>query len=181
MQKQIEDAQTQIVETLKSTMPLIRTGSPKQRKSTNWWTYHIKNSICALGTRHNFYVSSSDVDDHNTNNGEWLYDVTWLNYSGPKSFPDNHADRQLRRVYLALESEMGNLGDIFDDFEKLIQSTAQVRVFTFSAATEKKFNSICGLLKTAAENYETHLPASYVLAGFPASSENEPMISLFDR
>lgn len=179
MQNQIENPQNQIVDTLKSTMPLIRTGSPQQRKSNKWWTYHIKNNVCALGTRNNFYVSAADVDGDNTNNGEWLYDVTWSDY-GPDGLPDIHANRQLRRVYLALESEMGNLGDIFDDFEKLMQSTALVRVFVFAAPTEAKFNTRRELLKTAAEKYEPRVSASYVLAGFPTSSEDEPLFCLFD-
>ncbi len=179
MQKQIENVQNQIVDTLKSTLPLIRAGSPKQRQSNKWWTFHIKNSVCALGARHDFYVSAADVDGDNTNNGEWLYDVTWSDY-GPDGLPDNHANRQLRRVYLALESEMGNLGDIFDDFEKLIQSTALVRVFSFTAPTEAKFNTICELLKTTAEKYDPRISALYVLAGFPTSSEDEPLFCLFD-
>jgi len=179
MKKQIENAQNQIVDTLKSTMPLIRTGSPKQRKSNKWWTFHIKNSVCALGTRHDFYISAADVDDDNTNNREWLYDVTWSDY-GPEGFPDDQASRHLRRVYLALESEMGNLGDIFDDFEKLIQSTAPIRVLAFAAPTQTKFDVCCELLKTAAKKYEPRVSALYVLAGFPTSSDDDPLFYSFN-
>ena len=57
------------------------------------WTKQIKNRVCTLGKRYRYWVYASSCDE--TDGGEWLYDITWLNYSGKK----------LIDVELVLESE----------------------------------------------------------------------------
>ena len=85
------------------------------------WTKAVLTVLCYVGRRFDFTTWASKVDGQFKNGGEWLYDVTWLEYEGDF----------LKSVPLAAECEWGNLGDIKDDFEKLMQARAAVRVFVF--------------------------------------------------
>jgi hypothetical protein len=59
---------------------------------------------------------------------EWLYDVTWLQYSrGYESGLDN----RLIDVYLVAECEWGTSPDVKYDFEKLLQARASVRLMIY--------------------------------------------------
>ena len=81
------------------------------------WTRKIKTALCKVGIRNGYYVCASSVDVEK-DCGEWLYDVCWLDYDG-----------KLRRMRMAAESEWGkNIGDIDDDFSKLLIARASLRV-----------------------------------------------------
>ena len=56
--------------------------------------------------------------------GEWLYDVTWC---------DSDRDGWLRSIPMVAEGEWGNLGDIDDDFQKLLVARAKIRVMVCDA------------------------------------------------
>ena len=88
------------------------------------WTSAVLTPICRIGKEQfncSVYARSNFVDEQYRSDGEWLYDVTWYEYEG----------NFLKSVPLAAECEWGNLSDIKDDFEKLIQARAAVRVFVF--------------------------------------------------
>ena len=85
----------------------------------------VKNRLCEIGRENGFQVCACDVDMNNRDYQEWLYDVTWLKYV------EEDPQRPLVRIPLAAECEWGNSGDIKDDFDKLIQSTADVRLMIF--------------------------------------------------
>lgn len=93
-------------------------------KSDADWTRAIKNRIGALGKDKRYWVYASSAD--NVDGGEWLYDLTWLNYS----------DDDLLCVELALESEW-LFNEIDHDFQKLLVGRAELRVFIFQAKTEE--------------------------------------------
>ena len=78
------------------------------------WTKQIKNRVCTLGKRYRYWVYASSCDG--TDGGEWLYDITWLNYSGKK----------LIDVELVLGVRMEKNG-IDDDFQKLLLARAELR------------------------------------------------------
>lgn len=87
-------------------------------------TREFLTALCQRGLQENYQTCArSDVVDEQfrTNNwGEWLYDVVWLDSDENWS--------SLRSVPLVAECEWGNLGDVFDDFPKLIVARAIVRV-----------------------------------------------------
>jgi len=52
-------------------------------RASNWgeteWTRNIKNELAKLGKKHRYHVYARDYDG--VNGGEWLFDMTWLEYS----------------------------------------------------------------------------------------------------
>ena len=98
---------------------LERTDTSRWEKDQ--WTQAVLTALCCVGRRFGFTTWASKVDDQYKNGGEWLYDMTCCEYE--KDF--------LKSVPVVAECEWGNLGDIKDDFEKLILARAAVRVFVF--------------------------------------------------
>ena len=93
-------------------------------QSTSRWTSTVLTLLCRIGKDqfdYLVYASSNFVDKEYKSGGEWLYDVTWCEYEGDF----------LKSAPLVAECEWGNLGNIKDDFEKLILARAAVRVFVF--------------------------------------------------
>ena len=84
------------------------------------WTRKIKTALCEVGTLNGYEVCASGVDVE-PNNGEWLYDVCWLDYAG-------NDENWLRSMPMAAESEWGDWGAIDDDFSKILVSGASLRV-----------------------------------------------------
>ncbi len=84
------------------------------------WTKQIKTRLCRLGKNFRYWVYASTAE--NTDGGEWLYDLTWLNYSGNK----------LTDVELVLESEWSVKG-VDEDFQKLMLARAELRVMIFQS------------------------------------------------
>lgn len=80
------------------------------------WTKRIKTAFCAVGNRRHYLTCAAGVP--NADQGEWLYDVCWLEYNGD----------WLQRMPMAAESEWGNRGAIEDDFSKLLVARASLRV-----------------------------------------------------
>ena len=45
------------------------------------WNPAVKTELCKIGRdRFGYYVCARDVDETDCDQGEWLYDVTWLEY-----------------------------------------------------------------------------------------------------
>jgi len=84
------------------------------------WTKQIKSRLAGLGRKYKYWVYASQAE--NIDGGEWLFDLTWLNYSG----------NNLINVELALESEW-NTNSINDDFQKLLLARAELRVMIFQS------------------------------------------------
>ena len=104
------------------------------------WTSAVLTPLCSMGQQNKYYVyaSSNFVDEQDKDGGEWLYDVTWCKYE----------NNFLKSVPLVAECEWGNLGDIKDDFEKLLLARAAVRVMIFDGrycknGAEALANKLC--------------------------------------
>ena len=90
----------------------------------------VKTALCHIGRDDfRYHVYARDVDEECTNGGEWLYDVTWLEYGQPAYARPRPGE--LTAAPLVAECEWGNKGDIEDDFEKLLLARAGVRVMIF--------------------------------------------------
>ena len=85
------------------------------------WTKAIATTLCEIGKRFGFQVGASTVDEAKRDWGEWLYDVTWLEYQ----------DRRVISAPLVAECEWGNLEGVKDDFDKLLLARAGVRLMIF--------------------------------------------------
>ena len=96
-----------------------------KHESDKVWTRKVKTELCKTGKRfcYSVYARANDVDELHRNGGEWLYDVTWLEY---KCNGDPRRRSVLTNPHLVAECEWGDLGDICDDFEKLLLARARV-------------------------------------------------------
>ena len=85
------------------------------------WTNCIKTRLCDIGRGFGYQVGASGVAEASRDFGEWLYDVTWLEYS----------DGLLAGAPLVAECEWGNWDAVVDDFDKLLLARASVRLMIF--------------------------------------------------
>ena len=86
----------------------------------SWWTKEIKTRLCKIGNDLGYYTCASQVDRKCVNQGEWLFDVAWLDWETK--------DKNLKSVPLVAESEWGDLDHIRDDFQKLLVARADIRL-----------------------------------------------------
>lgn len=91
----------------------------------SWWTKEIKTRLCKIGNDLGYYTCASQVDRKCVNQGEWLFDVAWLDWE--------KKDKKLKSVPLVAESEWGDLDHIRDDFQKLLVARADVRLMVCDA------------------------------------------------
>lgn len=96
------------------------------------WTREIKDRLCRLGQSQGFKVGTSGCISASPDWGEWLYDMTWF---------EVHEDR-IVRLPMILESEW-IFGGVEDDFYKLVQARADLRVLIF----ENKYSRIASKLE----------------------------------
>ena len=105
-------------------------------ESTREWTRAVKTELCEIGSRFDYKVGASGVN--NGGFGEWLYDVTWLKYECERDGLKWPATA-LIKVPLVAECEWGvdeNLEYIIEDFEKLLLARADVRLMIFDGNQE---------------------------------------------
>ena len=145
----------------------------KSVESDEVWTKAVKTELCNIGQdRFGCYVCAGGVDkaDH----GEWLYDVTWLEYekNGPS---EGKVRRKLVDAPLAAECEWDNLGEIYDDFEKLLLARTGVRLMIFHGWL--KHGGPQGIAEQLAgrvrEFNGSHPEDAWLLAGWEKSNDEE--------
>ena len=105
-------------------------------KGDTEWTKAVKTKLCKIGREFGCKVGAGGVD--NLDYGEWLYDVTWLEYER-ESDDFKWPSAALIKAPLVAECEWGrgnNLGYIVEDFEKLLLARADVRLMIFDGNHE---------------------------------------------
>ena len=95
------------------------------------WTKDVLTKLCKIGQGFGFQVGAAKVDKENRNWGEWLYDVTWLEY--------NAAGRVVAAPLVA-ECEWGTRPRIRDDFDKLLLVRASVRLMIYEGNRKRGSN-----------------------------------------
>ena len=88
------------------------------------WTKAVKTKLCEIGREFGCKVCASGVEKADRDYGEWLYDVTWLDY-------EKSGQGELVDAPLVAECEWGNFDAIVEDFEKLLLARAGVRLMIF--------------------------------------------------
>jgi len=89
------------------------------------WTRHVKNAVGGVGRDRKYWICASGSD--HANEGEWLYDLLWLEYDGSN----------LTGAPLVLESEW-DPGGLEDDFLKLARADHRVFVFDTSPGADRR-------------------------------------------
>ena len=105
--------------------------------STAAWTEAVKTRLCEIGKRHEYWVYTAGITM--ADGGEWLYDVTWLDYDGDL----------LTSAVLVAECEWNSGLDYIDeDFQKLLIASAGVRLMIFdggdAAGASRVANHLAG-------------------------------------
>ena len=99
------------------------------------WTPAVKTKLCKIGQKFGYKVGAraDEVDEADRDYGEWLYDVTWLEYERERDGLKWPATA-LIEAPLGAECEWGrgkNLEYIVEDFEKLLLARADIRLMIF--------------------------------------------------
>ena len=126
-QNEIQDALNAVNDALKG-----------KRASDTVWTRKIKEALVSIGKEKEKKLScyASGVDD--VSSGEWLYDLCWISYSG-------HTN--IGCIELAMESEWApSPKEIHDDFVKLVQARAGLRLMIWQARNSKEMEDIRDVL-----------------------------------
>ena len=129
------------------------------------WTRTIKNTIGRIGKDQGYeiYAAESNFSD----NGEWLYDMTWLKMSGAR----------VLGVPLVLECEWTPSGTL-EDFQKLLVARAERRVMVHWAPDEQAARRTIRDLVAQVEEFELSQPGDqYLFACYLGDSDR----FLFER
>ena len=147
-------------------------------KETAWessdrtWTSKLKSAIAWLASDEKvppppngckrFAWASSTINARE----EWLYDLCWLDYK----------DGFLIGMPLAVESEWRGPNDIHDDFEKLVQSRAEVRLMIYDGGYRSQEEMEGSFSRQISEFAHSKRNDRYLIAAF--SKEGVDFISL---
>ncbi len=89
--------------------------------SNRVWTSEIKQKVVnfARENDNNFCICTGGTEINNKDHDEWLYDITII------KMLDNELVEYIDTV---IESEWGDVKDILDDFQKVMQSSARNKI-----------------------------------------------------
>jgi len=120
-------------------------------------TTYIKQTFGALGHSLGYFVNTCGAHYPDTDGGEWLYDMLW-------SHTEEDGDYE---QFMVLESELEttDTGAVDDDFLKLVQARADVRVYIAVCNNRETAHQLIGNCKRAASAFRGAVPGdAYVFA-----------------
>ncbi len=137
------------------------------------WNKAVKTELCKIGRgRFGCYVCARDVDETDRDQGEWLYDVTWLEYE-KNGRSELKARRKLVDAPLVAECEWGDLGDIYDDFEKILLARAGVRLMIFDGGYDPGSTGIAERLAGRVREFNgSRSEDAWLLAAWEGSNDD---------
>jgi hypothetical protein len=94
------------------------------------WTWQVKAALAEVGKLYCSESYSSGCDK--VTGGEWLFDMTWLEYD---------KSGRLVRIPAVFEFEWDSRG-LQDDFQKLVLARAEHRIFLFEPAKGRRVNEV---------------------------------------
>ena len=132
-------------------------------ESSTVWTWAVKTELCRIG-RDEFRCQVGARDVEHRDYGEFLYDVTWLEYDG-----DLVSD-----AHLVAECEWGGEEEIDDDFQKLLLARATVRLMIFDGTFERGSPGIADHLARQAGRFNRSRDEdAWLLAAWERSEERD--------
>ncbi len=129
--------------------------------SDKLWTRCLLTKIGRVGQQKGYFVYADVREDGRPvfDDGEWLFDLCWLDYSDDKKW--------LIGAPLVLECEWGSRKNITDDFQKLLLARADLRVMVFSGRSNSETVETTECLKTFIKKLaDTSSDDHYLLCGW---------------
>ncbi len=152
---EVEDTEAKIVAALETAFAADR----DQWLSRPFFTRRVKEVLGNLGDDLGFEVACHKSDYSRAEQGEWLYDMTWY-------VLDKTQGGVLMRNPMILESEW-EIAERDDDFQKLVQARADVRVWVFTAANSQEIQTHLARCRDQAQSFAGRQSGDrYVCAGF---------------
>ncbi|PYP69450.1 MAG: hypothetical protein DMD36_09955 [Gemmatimonadetes bacterium] len=151
---EVEDTEAKIVAALET----VFAADGEQWLSRPFFTGRVKEVLGALGHELGFEVACHK-SDYPRGGREWLYDMTWY-------VLDKTKGGMLMRQPMVLESEW-EIKNRDDDFQKLVQARADVRVWLFTAANAQEIDNYIARCRDQAQSFAGRQPGDrYVFTGF---------------
>ena len=153
---ELEAMEAKIVEALEAAF-----ASEGDRWATDrpFFTRRVKEVLGDLGHQLRFEVACSKSNYPRADGGEWLYDMTWY-------VLDKTKGGVLMRQPMVLESEW-EIKNRDDDFQKVVQARADVRVWVFTASDAQDIRNYIARCRDQAQSFAGRQPGDrYVFAGF---------------
>ena len=135
-------------------------------ESSKVWSEKVKSELCRIGKGLKFCVGANkgEVPETDRDYGEWLYDVTWLEYEGDL----------VMDAPLVAECEWGGMTDIDDDFQKLLLARAGVRLMIFNGHQKPCTPEIVKhLARQVVEFKRSREEDAWLLAAWERTDKNE--------
>ncbi len=130
--------------TIEEALDAVNNQFTGQGASDTTWTKEIKSKLVRIGNKKGFSCYASGIA--NASSGEWLYDLCWLDYSD---------ETNIGRIELALESEwLPSLKEIHDDFVKLVQARAGLRLMIWQSRNASNFEEELNTLIEQVRSFE---------------------------
>ena len=130
------------------------------------WTMAVKTELCRIGRSFGYkvYANPKFVAERERDGGEWLYDVTWLQYET--------GGGELIEAPLVAECEWHKKQEIENDFEKLLLARAGVRVMIVDAGGKPGSERIAKLLDGKVKKFEASLADdAWLLAAWESNED----------
>lgn len=159
----------------------IRELKGDKRKKAAHWTRIIREELAKEGRVQNYYAYPDGTEDFNRS--EWLYDACWIDYGVPPSKLPPPQDRYLRSIAMAAECEWRSSdGDFLDDFEKLLQVRAKLRVMIFGGKREEILDRRCEFASGVIEKYADSAPGDkFLMVWMPDDSSQNLQFKVIER
>ena len=146
-------------------------------KGPTEWTKAVKTKLCEIGREFCFEVGArkNEVEEAYRDFGEWLYDVTWLEYERERDGLKWPATA-LIEAHLVAECEWGTGEDleyIIEDFEKLLQARAGFRLMIFTGSSQTKSEEIAERLARKVREFKgSRAEDAWLLAAWEGSNDD---------
>ena len=142
------------------------------------WTTAIKTELCKIGRDrfgYSVYARANEVAEACRDDGEWLYDVTWLEYERERDDLKWPATALINAHWVAV-CEWGrgkNFEFIIEEFEKLLLARTGFRLMIFAGSNQAKSEEIAERLARKVREFKgSRAEDAWLLASWEGSHDD---------
>lgn len=126
-----------------STFPAYSRADLGRRGFRSSWTLGIKTILRALAKERRLTSRCCGFGDDR----EFLFDLLWI-------------DRTTKKCELVVESELGSIGDVADDFQKLLYAKSETKMMICDPPQEDQIEAV---VRNTLEDYDDHRAGEHYL------------------